>query len=194
MEQAVKHVCLNMSIAADLKIADRISTAEAVIKEKQEELDLLQARLTRSRSSTPAVHCRFASGESPESTENSRATENVSPVQMDVLKIDILELKGNLAALNQSVFDTFEQSLATSLQAPFRRIVEEQCDSADYIDLNGKSVTGAPRGCVFSAFEAVAKAFLRLYTGKEDAFELSFRWFQNHVLLNTDKAPVEALV
>ena len=71
-------MCLNMSIAADLKIAERISTAETVIKEKQEELDLLQARLTCSRSSTPAVHRRFATGESPESTENSRATENVS--------------------------------------------------------------------------------------------------------------------
>ena len=54
LEQAIKQVCLNMSIAADLKIAERIFTAGAVIKEKQEELDLLQARLTRSRSSTPA--------------------------------------------------------------------------------------------------------------------------------------------
>ena len=91
------------------------------------------------------------------------------------------------------MFDTFEQSLAASLQAPFRRIVEEQCDSADYIDLNGKRVTGAPRGRVLSAFEAVTKAWIRLYTGDEDAFELNFCWFQNHILLNTDKAPVEAL-
>ena len=77
---------------------------------------------------------------------------------------------------------------------PFRRIVEEQCDSADYVDLNGKRDTGAPHGRVFSAFEVVAKAWLRLNTGEEDAFELSFRWFQNHILLNTDKAPVEALI
>ena len=180
-------MCLNKSIAADLKIAERISTAEAVIKEKQEELNLLQARLTGSRSSTPAVHHRFATWESPESTENSRAMENVSPAQVDALKTEILELKGNLVALNQSVFDTFEQSLAASLQAPFMKIVEEQCDSADYVDLNGKRVTGAPRG-------AVAKAWLRLYTGEEDAFELSFRWFQNHILLTTDKALVEALI
>ena len=61
-------------------------------------------------------------------------------------------------------------------------------------DLNGKRITGAPRGHVFSAFEAAAKAWLRLYTGKEDVFELSFRWFQNHILLNTDKALVEALI
>ena len=74
LEQAIKHVCLNKSIAADLKIAKRISTAKPEIKEKQEELDLLQARLARSRSSTPAVHRRFASGESLESTENFRAT------------------------------------------------------------------------------------------------------------------------
>ena len=33
-----------------------------------------------------------------------------------------------------------------------------------------------------------------MYTVKEDAFELTFRWFQNHILLNTDKAPVEALI
>ena len=79
----------------------------------------------------PSVYRRFASGESPESTENSRATKNVSPAQVDALKTEILELKGNLAALNQSVFDTFEQSLVASLQALFRRIVEEQCYSAD---------------------------------------------------------------
>ena len=72
--------------------------------------------------------------------------------------------------------------------------MEEQCDSADYVDLNGKRATGAPRGRVFSMFEAVAKAWLRLYTGREDAFELSFRWFQNHIILNRDKAPVEALI
>ena len=194
LEQTIKHVTLNKSIADDLKIAKRISTAEAEIKEKQEELDLLQSRLNRSRSSTLSVHPRFATGESPESTENSRATDNVSPAQVDALNTEILELKGNLAALHQSVFDTFEQPLAVSLQAPFRRIVEEQCDSADYTDFDGKRVTGAPRGRVLSAFEAVTKASLRLYTGEEDTFELSFRWFQNHVLLNTDKAPVEALV
>ena len=71
-----------------------------MIKEKQEELDLLQARLTRSRSSTPAVHRRFASGESPESTENSWAIKNVSPAQVDALKMEILDLKGILATLN----------------------------------------------------------------------------------------------
>ena len=118
----------------------------------------------------------------------------MSPTQVDALKTEILELKGNLAALNQSVFDTFEQSLAASLQAPFRRIVEEQRDSADYIDLNGKRVNGAPRGRVLSAFEAVAKTWLHLYTGEEDVFELSFRLVQNHILcLNTDKTPVEGL-
>ena len=101
---------------------------------------------------------------------------------MDALKTEILKVKGNLAALNQSVFDTFEQSLAASLQAPFRKIVEEQCDSAGDVDLNGKRVTGASRGRVFSTFEAVAKAWVRLYTGEEDAFELSFRCFQNHIL------------
>ena len=92
------------------------------------------------------------------------------------------------------MFGTFEQLLAASLQVPFRRIVEEQCNSSNYFDLNGKRVTGASRGRVFSAFEAVAKAWLRLYTDKEDAFELNFRWFQNHILLNTDKTPAEALI
>ena len=95
-----------------------------MIKEKQEELDLLQARLTRSHSSTPAVHCRFASGESPESTENYRATENVSPAEVDALKAEILELKGNLGVLNQSVIHTFGRSLTASLQASFSKIVE----------------------------------------------------------------------
>ena len=60
LEQAIKHVSLNKSIAADLKIAERISTAQAEIKEKEQELELLQFRLGRSRSSTPSIHCRLA--------------------------------------------------------------------------------------------------------------------------------------
>ena len=82
------------------------------------------------------------------------------------------------------MFDTFEQSLVASLQALFRKIVAEQCSSADYIDLNGKHVTGASRDRVFSAFATVAIAWLRLYVGEEDAYEVTLRWFQNHVLLN----------
>ena len=100
LEQAIKHATLNKSITAYLNISQRISTAEAEIKEEQEELDLLQARLGRSRSSTLSVHRRFASKESPESTENSRATENVSPAQVNAPKTEIFKLKGNLAPLN----------------------------------------------------------------------------------------------
>ena len=75
-----------------------------------------------------------------------------------------------------------------------RCIVAEQCDSADYVDLNGKRVTGVPRDRIFSAFAAMAIAWLYLYVGEEDAYEVTLRWFQNHILLNTDKAPVEALL
>ena len=88
-------------------IAERISTAETKIKEKQEELELLQSRLGRSRSSTPSNHRRFATGESP-ATENFHVIQNVSPAQVDTLKTEILELEGNLTSLYQSVFDTFE--------------------------------------------------------------------------------------
>ena len=128
----------------DLKIAELLSTAEAEIKEEQEELELLQSRLGRSQSSTPSTHRCFATEESPESTKNFRATENVSPSQVDTIKTAILELKGNLASLHQSVFDTFEQSLTVSLQGPFRKIVVEQCDRSDYVDLNRKRVAGCP--------------------------------------------------
>ena len=91
------------------------------------------------------------------------------------------------------MFDTFEQSLAASLQAPFRKIVAEQCDIADFVDLNGKHVTATPRGRVLSVFKAVAIAWLRLYAIEEDAYEVSLRWLQNHVLLNMDKVPVEVV-
>ena len=70
----------------------------------------------------------------------------------------------------------------------------EQCDSADYVDLNGKRVTGAPHGHVLSAFKTVAIAWFCLYAGEEDAYEVSLRWLQNNILLNTDAAPVEALI
>ena len=73
LEQAIKDVCLNESIVDDLKTVELIAAAEAEMKEKQEELDLLQSRLNRSRSSTPPTHHRFATEESPEFSENSRA-------------------------------------------------------------------------------------------------------------------------
>ena len=38
----------------------------------------------------------------------------------------------------------------------FRTVMEEQCDSADYIDLNGKRATGEPFGCVLFVSKAVA--------------------------------------
>ena len=125
LEQAIKHVGLNESIADDLKISERFSAAKAEIKEKQEELALIQSRLGCSRSSMPSSHRRFATGESPESTKNSCATKNVSLAQVDALKTEILELGGNLTSLYQSVFDTFERLLASSLQAPLRKIVAE---------------------------------------------------------------------
>ena len=112
LEQAIKHVYLNKSIVDDLRIAKRISTTKAEIKEKQEQPNLLQSRLGRSRSSMSSAHHRFATGESPESTENFRATKNVSPAQLDELKTEILEFEGNLISLHQSVFDAFKQLLA----------------------------------------------------------------------------------
>ena len=113
---------------------------------------------------------------------------------METLKTAILELGGNLKSLHKSVFDTSEQSLAASLQAPFRKIVAEQCDSVDYINLNRQRVTGALRGRVLAAFKAVVIAWIRLYASKEDTYEVTLRWVENHILLNTDKAPVEAAV
>ena len=35
-------------------------------------------------------------------------------------------------------------------------------------------------------------AWLRLYAGEEDAYEVTLRFIQNHILMNTDKIPVEA--
>ena len=77
-------------------------------------MDLLQSRLGRSRSSTPFTHRRSATatGESPDSTENSRTTENVSPTQMDALKTEILDLEGNLTSLHQSVFNAFDTAVS----------------------------------------------------------------------------------
>ena len=157
-------------------------------------MDLLQSRLNRSRSSTPSTHCRFATEESSESTKNSRASKNVSPSQVETLKTASIELRRNLKSLHKSVFDIFEQLLPASLQASFRKIDANQCDSANYIDLNGQRVTDAPRGRVLAAFKAVAIAWLRLYAGEEDMYKITLRWVQNHILLNTNKAPVEASV
>ena len=94
LEQAIKHVSLNESIVDDLKIVELISTAKVEMKGKQEKFELLQSRLGRSRSSTPSTHRRFATEESPELTENSHATKNVSPSQVDTIKTALLELEG----------------------------------------------------------------------------------------------------
>ena len=115
LEQAIKCVGLNESIADDLKVSERFPAAKAEIKEKQEELALIQSRLGRSRTSMPSNNRPFDTGESPESTKISRATKNVSLAQVGTLKTEILELEGNVTSLYQSVFDTFEQLLGASL-------------------------------------------------------------------------------
>ena len=57
----------------------------------------------------------------------------VSEADVEALKSAVLELKGQIKALNQSIFDTFEQSLAPALQVQFRTIVQEQFDSNSYV-------------------------------------------------------------
>ena len=42
-----------------------------------------------------------------------------------------------------------------------------------------------------SSFKAVAIAWLRLYAGEEDTYEVTLRVIQNHILLNTDEVCVE---
>ena len=79
---------------------------------------------------------------------------------VETLKSAILELEGAIKSFYESVVDTFEKPLAASLQAKFRTVVEEQCDSADYIDLNGKRVTGEPFGRVLFVSKAVAIGWL----------------------------------
>ena len=81
LEQFICHVRLMESILKDLKILELITVAKAEMKEKQDELDLLLSRLARARSTTPSSHRRFATEDSPDSTENSRANENVPQVK-----------------------------------------------------------------------------------------------------------------
>ena len=70
------------------------------------------------------------------------------------------------------------------LQTQLRTIVAEQCDSVDYVDLYGKHITGVPRGCVLTVF--------CVYAGEKDAYKVTLRMIQNHVLINLDKITVEA--
>ena len=118
----------------------------------------------------------------------------MSPSDIETLKSAILELEGKIKDLNQSqsVFVTFKQTLAASLQAPFHEIVKEQCDSDNYIDLEGKRVRGSTRGRVLLAFKATAIACLRLYAGEEDVYEVTLRLIQNLILMSADKITVEA--
>ena len=173
----------------ELKISEHISTAEAEIKKKRGQLSLLRSRLGRSCCPTPSTHRRFTTGESPESTENSRATDNVSPAQVDALKAEIMELEGNLTSLRQSVFDTFEQLLAVSLQAPFRKIVAEQCDSADYVDRYlrapwSRLVRVSSGGHCLAPFARGRGGRVRGHPPLAP----------EPIILNMDKAPVEALI
>ena len=85
-----------------------------------------------------------------------------------------------------------KQTLAASLQASFRDIVEAQCDSDYYVDLQGKRIKGQPRGRILTSFKPVAIAWLHLYASEEDVYEVTLHFIQNHILMNTDKVPVEA--
>ena len=144
----------------NVRIKELILVVRAELKEKQEELNLLIPMLERACSTSPSSRRRFSNDESPESTENSSSRENVSLSDVETLKSAILELEGAIKSFYESVVDTFEKPLAASLQAKFRTVVEEQCDSADYIDLNGKRVTGEPFGRVLFVSKAVAIGWL----------------------------------
>ena len=191
LEHVINHVRLVEVIIKDMQIKEQILAAEAELKEKDQELALLVPRCERPRSHIPASHRRYTE-ESPKSTKNSRASNNVSSSGIQTLKSGMMELKGKIKDLNESVFDTFKQTLAAPLQAPFRDIVKAQCNSADDVDLKGKHVQGAPCGRVLKAFKLVTISWLQLYADKEDIYKVTLRLIQNHILMNTDKVPVEA--
>ena len=72
----------------------------------------------------------------------------------------------------------FEKTLAASLQAPFCDIVESQCDSNNYVDLQGKHIQGQSRVRLLSALKAVYMVWLRLYPGEEEAYEIRSGFFR----------------
>ena len=131
-------------IFKDMRIKEQILAAKAKLKEKHQVLAILVPPSGRSRSDTPARHHRYQAEESsPESIKN--VSENVSQGKIETLKTEILELKDKINEdLNNDVFQTFEQTLVASLQAPFRDIVEAKCDSNDYVDVQSKLIQGRP--------------------------------------------------
>ena len=194
LEQAINHSELVLSILEDKHTKQKILRAELALTQKEESLRRIRECLARAPAATPASHVRFTNEVSPEEpTRNaSRVSlpERATEADVEALESAVLELKGEIDARNQSIFDTFEQSLAPPLQVQFRIIVAEQCDSDDYVTLQGTRATEA-RGRFFDSFKPVAIAWLRQF-GPEDAAEITLRLMQNHVLMNTDCISVEA--
>ena len=129
LEQAINHVRLILTIIEDKQIESMILAAEVSLTQKQESLTCLHLLLARAAVVTPSSHLRFTEDAPNKTTRNaSRSSdleERVTKGDVEALELAILELKSAIKALNQSVFDTFEQSLALPLQVQYWTVVKE---------------------------------------------------------------------
>ena len=128
-----------LAIIEDKQTNQKILAAGISLTQKQESLRRLRLLLARAPVVTPASRVCFTEGDPKYSPRNASRVlspdKRVTEADVEALESAVLKLKGQIKSLNQSIFDTFEQSLAPSLQVQYRTIVQEQCDSDSYVTL-----------------------------------------------------------
>ena len=67
---------------------------------------------------------------------NAARMQQKSAEEKDELKSSVKELEASMASTRQEAYDYFEKLLHPSLRQTWHKIVEEQCDTAPYVNLN----------------------------------------------------------
>ena len=109
--------------------------------------------------------------------------------KLDELISEITELKGRRQELKDAPFNLLGQMCGDDLQTKWEAIVARECESSDYIDLDGQKRT-EPRGRTMKGLQACYVKFLRLF-GPEDSAERLKDYLLHHVTLNFHTVTVE---
>ena len=108
--------------------------------------------------------------------------------EKEELRDSVKELEASMVQTRQEAYDYFEKLIHPSLRQNWHKIVEEQCDSAEFVNLNGVKKT-TKRGRTFAALPACYKQVM-LWSTTADAAERHRRYLSTTIKVPWPKVKV----
>ena len=157
-EEAIELIRIHKTIVTDMKLAGQIENAKNTRKANKVKIATLKA------------------------TTLQRATH---VTQISDLETVNDELKGTITSLRSDAFDLFEKLLGPNLIAEWHKIVQLECNSADYVSLNGEKGTEI-RGKILGALQPCYFGFMKLFC-RQDAAERMRHYLITNMFINLDR-------